>query len=156
MRKKISRKDFGICAIILKKETIKNKEFSRTAVISRYLIDHLTGYSVYHAAKMAEDKDSRFKNNPFATPIILKIDRYQSKKYEQEFEKQLKNRHRRRFRQQPNIQIEHINSQEDMCLQLADLCAGSIFHKHEHGNAEYYDLLKDKIISEKEYFKNKE
>ncbi len=153
--KKITKKNFSICAIVLKKETVENNEFLRANAISCYLIDQLTGYSVYNAAKTKGSADANHERNPFALPVILTVDRYQSKRYYEEFENYLRRGYARRFNHQPTIQIAHGNSRDDLCLQLADLCAGSIFQKYEHGNEEYYNLLKDKILHEVEYFRNK-
>jgi len=145
--KKICAKDFSVCAIVLKKETVRNKSLSRAAVITRYLIDQLAGYAVYNSAKMSK------KSQPFQAPTVLKIDKCVSGRYEREFNSYLEAGYKKRFRQSPDIKIEQCSSQDEICIQLADLCAGSIFHKYEYGNTECYDLIKDKILNESIYFK---
>ena len=46
---------------------------------------------------------------------------------------------------EPAINICHLDSQEDPCIQVADYLADAIFSKFEHNNNIYYDLIKDKI-----------
>jgi len=41
--------------------------------------------------------------------------------------------------------IKHLNSQYDVCLQIADYIASSTFQKFERDNAQYLDIIKDKI-----------
>lgn len=44
---------------------------------------------------------------------------------------------------------QHIDSEIEPCLQAADAVAGAYFQKYEHGDAQYVEMLKDKIS----YFK---
>jgi hypothetical protein len=50
---------------------------------------------------------------------------------------------------EPDIDVCHLNSQDEPCIQVADYLAGAVFSKFEHDNNIYYDLIKDKI-----HFKN--
>ena len=47
-----------------------------------------------------------------------------------------------------NIIAHHKNSQDEPCLQAADFLAGACFHKYEHNNDCYFQLVEDKV----EYF----
>ena len=47
-----------------------------------------------------------------------------------------------------NIEIRHVNSQKEPCLQAADFLAGACFHKYEHNNNCYYRLFENRV----EYF----
>lgn len=42
-------------------------------------------------------------------------------------------------------EIEHENSLNDVCLQIADYVAGSVFRKMERADSSYYDLIKTGI-----------
>jgi hypothetical protein len=42
-------------------------------------------------------------------------------------------------------EIEHENSHNDICLQIADYVASSFYRKTERFDSQYYDVIKDKI-----------
>lgn len=42
-------------------------------------------------------------------------------------------------------EIDHENSQNDVCLQVADYVAGAVFRMIEHDDRQYYELIKGKI-----------
>jgi len=44
-----------------------------------------------------------------------------------------------------HIRINHNKSQNECCLQLADLVAGAAFQEYERGNSYYLDLIRHKI-----------
>jgi hypothetical protein len=45
----------------------------------------------------------------------------------------------------PSFSIEHKDSQADPCLQATDYISGACFRKFEYNDAQWYDLIKDKI-----------
>ena len=51
-----------------------------------------------------------------------------------------------------NIHVEIKTPTEEKCLQIVDACSWAIFRKHEHGDEEYYNILKSKIIEENSLF----
>ncbi len=51
----------------------------------------------------------------------------------------------------PNLSIHHADSQSSGCLQALDFISGAIFNKYEFKNTNYYEFIKDKIVTEKEF-----
>lgn len=47
-----------------------------------------------------------------------------------------------------NIEVRHENSQREPCLQAVDFLSGACFHKYEHNNNCYYNIIENKV----EYF----
>ncbi len=47
---------------------------------------------------------------------------------------------------EPRVTVEHLNSRDDKCLQVADYLAGACYLKFERGDANEYELLKPKIV----------
>jgi hypothetical protein len=50
------------------------------------------------------------------------------------------------------IKITHKDSCNDRGLQAVDFIANAIYRKYEHGDLQYYDIIKDKITTEKKLF----
>lgn len=46
----------------------------------------------------------------------------------------------------PKAEIQHLNSYEEPCLQIADYIAGATFRKFERGDSKFYDLFKNNIV----------
>lgn len=42
-------------------------------------------------------------------------------------------------------EIAHVNSHDDVCLQIADYVAGAVFHMTEMNDRQYYDIINQKI-----------
>lgn len=51
-----------------------------------------------------------------------------------------------------DFKVEIKTPTEEKCLQIVDACSWAIFRKHEHGDDEYYNILKSKIIEENSLF----
>ncbi|MFQ5531512.1 MAG: DUF3800 domain-containing protein [Candidatus Nanoarchaeia archaeon] len=51
----------------------------------------------------------------------------------------------------PNLTILHEDSKSNGSLQVLDFISGAIFNKYEFQNMEYYDKIKEKITTEKEF-----
>tara|TARA_Y100000310_G_scaffold67450_1_gene62774 strand:+ start:568 stop:1170 length:603 start_codon:yes stop_codon:yes gene_type:complete len=51
----------------------------------------------------------------------------------------------------PNLSIKHEDSKSNGGLQVLDFISGAIFNKYEFNNLEYYDKIKNKITTEKEF-----
>jgi len=51
-----------------------------------------------------------------------------------------------------NIKITHKESCNDRALQATDFIANAIFRKFEHQDTQYYDVIKEKITTEKRLF----
>ena len=51
----------------------------------------------------------------------------------------------------PNLTIRHEDSKSNGGLQAMDFISGAIFNKYEFGNISYYNFIKDKIVTEKEF-----
>lgn len=50
-----------------------------------------------------------------------------------------------------NLKIDHRDSKSSGGLQVLDFISGAIFNKYEFDNLEYYDKIKNKITTEKEF-----
>jgi hypothetical protein len=46
-----------------------------------------------------------------------------------------------------HISLNHANSEFEPCLQAADAIAGAYFQKYEHSDAQYAEIIKDKVHS---------
>lgn len=51
----------------------------------------------------------------------------------------------------PNVNVLHVNSCNEPCLQLADYIAGASFRKFEHDDSHFYDVFKHKITFRKSW-----
>jgi hypothetical protein len=45
------------------------------------------------------------------------------------------------------LEIAHVESTENACIQAVDYIAGAIFQYYEHSNVEYFNIIKEKIIT---------
>ena len=50
------------------------------------------------------------------------------------------------------LKVEIKTPTEEKCLQVVDACSWAIFRKYEHGDEQYYDIFKSKIIEENSLF----
>lgn len=51
-----------------------------------------------------------------------------------------------------SLEISHINSTQDKCLQAVDFIVGAIARKYNLGDSSYYDLIDEKIIIALDFF----
>ncbi|MGI0047730.1 MAG: DUF3800 domain-containing protein [Nitrosotalea sp.] len=51
----------------------------------------------------------------------------------------------RQFKGDIIVKIKHVDSRNDVCLQIADYISGSVFSKSERLDNRYYDLIKEKL-----------
>ena len=87
------------------------------------------------------------------TKITLTVDRSKSKPEIREFDTYLFNQLESRIPPSVPFDIYHDYSHENKGLQAVDLFAWGIFRKYEFGNTEWYDLFKERIVSEDLYAK---
>jgi len=74
------------------------------------------------------------------------IDRHFHKKIdERNFNSFLKSK----VKQNPIFEIQHVNSQENFIVNLADFVAGSVLAKYNKNNFQFYDIIKESILIEK-------
>jgi hypothetical protein len=52
------------------------------------------------------------------------------------------------FLNNPNLSFEHVRSQENILVNVADMIAGAVLAKETKKDAQFYEIIKDKIISE--------
>ncbi len=45
----------------------------------------------------------------------------------------------------PRLEVKHLDSRSDVCLQMADYCSGAAFVKFERGDATYFNSLRGRI-----------
>ena len=48
-----------------------------------------------------------------------------------------------------SFNIQHIDSQQNFIVNLADFAAGAILAKYNKNNFQFYDIIKENILSEK-------
>lgn len=52
------------------------------------------------------------------------------------------------FLDKPNLSLEHVDSTENILVNVADMIAGAVLAKETGKDASFYQIIKDKIISE--------
>jgi hypothetical protein len=46
------------------------------------------------------------------------------------------------------LSLRHVNSQDEPCIQAVDFVCGAVFRRHEHGDSDYYNVVRPKITLE--------
>ena len=100
----------------------------------------LSGYIISKVARV-----------PATRKITLIVDKSLPKKHQQEFNECIKERIQSTIKEYINVEIKHVNSEEDNCLQATDFVAGAIFKKHEHGIVSYFQIIESKIKETVQY-----
>ncbi|MDE1830184.1 MAG: DUF3800 domain-containing protein [Thaumarchaeota archaeon] len=88
-------------------------------------------------------------SSPYNT-ITYTIDESLTKKAQQNFNRYCQDKISYLSKDRPFVaniitKIQHLNSQYDPCLQIADYIASATFQKFERNNPQYLDVIKDKI-----------
>lgn len=83
-----------------------------------------------------------------AKKLNLVIDRHFHQKRDQErFNQLLKNYINHETTWQ--LDIQHVDSQSNLSVNIADMGAGAVLWKYSRGNGKFYDIIKDSILIEK-------
>ncbi len=78
--------------------------------------------------------------------LKILIDRhFQRKEYEKDFNKFL----RKNVKKDLSYSIQHIDSQQNFIINLADFVAGAILAKYNKNNTQFYNIIKEAILLEK-------
>jgi signal recognition particle GTPase len=134
---------FGLDAgvVVVRKDSVKRDLQDYPVILYNYLaVNYVVPIIVENYLK------STYPTNR----IKFKIDRSLSKsdraKFNEYFDEKISWIKRQQgFKNDIFAEIEHENSQNDVCLQIADYIAGSIFRKVEHNDPQYYELVKNRI-----------
>jgi hypothetical protein len=137
---KSSDLDLGIMAIA--KDSISSEDLKENPNI---LYNYLTVHYV-----MPVIIRNYLKSTMPVNRIKFKIDQSLSKlgrrKFDDYFDQKLAFVKRQEgFKNDIFAEIEHENSHNDICLQIADYVASSFYRKTERFDSQYYDVIKDKI-----------
>jgi hypothetical protein len=138
--KLISQKDIKIMTIILNKQ----KVFARLQNEKQILYNYITNILI--------DRIISKKIVPINERITLIASRRETNKFLNEnfcayLQSQSINDH------QVQVDVSIQTATQAKCLQLADLASWSIFRKHEHQDALYYDIIKRNILEENDLFR---
>jgi len=129
--KRIEKIDFEVFTIILDKSKVydylKSKKHKLYNYLSNLIITECT-------------IDGKFE---------LIVDRSKNKRsLRDDFDNYIRNNLRREC---SNLLIQHTDSKSNGGLQVLDFISGAIFNKYEFKNLEYYNRIKDRITTEKEF-----
>jgi hypothetical protein len=131
----IKRMDIVVGCVVIEKRTVKDELKEKHLILYNYLT---VNYVITNIL-------SRYEPNR----ILFIMDKSLSKKSIMEFNNYLKGKVSWKSfvmnKNESDIDVCHINSQDEPCIQVADYLAGAVFSKFEHNNNIYYDLIKDKI-----------
>lgn len=128
-------------AIVVRKDSVKSDLKERPNILYNYL-------AVKYVVPIAFKK--YLKPLMPINRIKFKIDRSLSKADRELFNQYYDNtvsslRWKEGFRDDVMAEIEHENSMNDVCLQIADYVAGSVNRKMERGDPTFYDIIQKQI-----------
>ncbi|MBU0536238.1 MAG: DUF3800 domain-containing protein [Nanoarchaeota archaeon] len=140
---RINKIDLEIYSLIIKKEYTQERLKDNLPVLYNYLI------------KILLEKPLRKISNKKILNICL--DKCMSKKQCENFENYVKTEFLSTFNEIPQLNIIHESSQNNPCLQVIDFICGSFGYKYntlrlKEGCEYYTDLIKDRIVLEKNDF----
>lgn len=139
--KKIMSFDINLGTIVIMKDSVKENLKEDPTVLYNFLaVDYvikpivckyLKPWTTYNDINYTIDRSLSEK-------AIIHFDRYCEEKIS--FVKK-----DREFKGDIIVKIRHMDSRNDVCLQIADYISGSIFAKAERLDNRYYNVIKDKI-----------
>lgn len=137
----LSKKDCKIMTILLNKKKVYTKLQDEKPVLYNYvtniLLDRIFTKKLLHS----DDPDS----------IGIIASRKETNKFlNQNFKSYLQSKIAKNHN--INVTISIKTPAQEKALQAVDFVSWAIFRKYEHGDATYYDIIKDKIIEENPLF----
>lgn len=84
---------------------------------------------------------------PEERKIIIKVDKFLSKSNRENYNVYIKTQLENILKKNIQINIEHVDSQQEPCIQAADYISGAIFHKFEFENENLFRIIQQKIKS---------
>ena len=169
LRKKLNKKRRG--------QVTELKGTRTTLAIKQYFFRGVTegSWQIYSVVLNKErvysylqSKDSKPKLYNFLTRFLLEklplrqtfanvrlvVDRSKNRREIRDFNQYLRNQIEGLLPLNTGFQVEHRSSQEDPCLQSADLFCWGIFRKYEYGDSQWFDVYSKKIAYVEEYLPN--
>ena len=142
----LKEEDLEVYTIILNKSSVYNdlKENKNEVYnyVTRLLFDNLVFPKPLFKLNVIVDRHSGTKlQNEYNTYLSLKIKEHISRHLKRAVE--------------PDIEIKHLSSQNELELQAVDMISGAIFNKYEFNRDAYYKIIKPKIRKEVRLFFNK-
>jgi len=131
--------DAGVVAIM--KDSVKANLKGEPNILYNYLtVHHVVPVIIRHYLK------STMPMNRIKFTIDRSLSRVNRDKFNYYFDKEISwIKRKEEFRSDILAEIEHENSQNDVCLQIADYVAGAVREKTERNDNNYYDIIKTKI-----------
>ena len=136
----LSKKDIEVYAIVLKKSSVHDHLHEHKNKIYNYLTKFLI---------------ERIVLSPADRSMTLVVDRFMSKENREDYNAYIKNKLAEIMMKPMKVEIKHVDSQQDKCLQAVDFISGAIFNKYEFGNEKYYKLVENKVKSVQTVFGNR-
>lgn len=139
--RQISCQDWRLYAVILDKTSVnpelhKPKNQTRIyKVLSRFVIDKIDFEGI-------------------SANVRLIVDRTKNSGKIQEFNRYIQDNVEGKLPLNTSFRVEHLKSHEEIGLQVVDLFCWGIARKYARGDLKWYNIFKDKIICEEEYFKS--
>jgi len=131
--------DAGVIAI--RKDSVKDGLKTEPNILYNYLtVHHVVPVIIRNYLK------STMPVNRIRFKIDKSLSRVNQDKFNYYFENEISFiRRREGFKADVLAEIDHENSHNDVCLQIADYIAGSVFRRIEHLDSKFYDIIKNKI-----------
>jgi len=92
-------------------------------------------------------------NNKILEAVVY-LDKNRSKAKRYSFNKYINEQINLINKKKKILKIKHCDSKDFCVIQIADMCAGTVFQKYEKGNLEFYNLIKP-LINDEWIFKEK-
>ncbi|MEK6981939.1 MAG: DUF3800 domain-containing protein [Candidatus Micrarchaeota archaeon] len=129
----LARTEVSFYAYFIDKQNTKNSNLKETPPI---LYNFIVGRLIEHVL-LTEGTNHTTKVHIVLDRSLYKSARNSFDDYIMQFRTPLKLKE--------NLCIDHKKSDEECSLQAVDFFCGALFHKLEHKNTQYYDLIKNKI-----------
>lgn len=134
--RRIETIDFKIHCLVLDKY----------ALAKSFIDSHLTKDRIYnHAAKMLLDNVDL---SAVDTSVSFVLDKCKTKKQIKEFNNSISSQIKAKLDLGVNLDIDHLNSDAELCLGVIDLFCYGIARKYEFNDVQWYEIFRDKISCE--------
>jgi len=139
--KLIASFDISIGVAVISKDSVKSTIKNNAIVLYNFI-------TVDHTIETIANDYLKIKS--VYNTIHFVIDRSLTKKAIQHFNTYCEDKigyltREKKFYYDLITKIEHQNSEQEACLQIADYVASAVFSKFERKNSQYYDIIKNKI-----------
>jgi len=94
----------------------------------------------------------KFLFEPDDSQITLIVDRLFARSGRDNFDTYIDRNIRKMFESLRKIEIKHISSEQDLCLQAVDFVCGAVSYKYRHNDSRYFDIIKKKFREKQELF----